>query len=466
MNSENRFIPKKAVMGIVLTVSVFLSFCVNVFAVEYTLDELYKIALERSERIKISEEDVFVAERNKDKALSLLFPKLFGMGAYTGYKDRKIADSGSQTQPFETASWSVLLNQTMSTSGRELTALKMTKDNIEKNKMDLFSVKENYMLVVTNAYYDVLKAGKLVEISQANIVRLIKYRDAAATRLKIGEVTKTAVLRAEAELSGAQSASVKAENLFSATKAVLQRIVGLEGDFDLYDIYKSASLDVKNISSGNDDPLDLHCTSLYLECLKDVAYSQRSELKSLTLLKNIAEGQVKYTQGAHWPTLSLEGVYIAKHETPETGSLIRDNLYGGVRLTVPFFEGGLRRAETLEAMAKQRQTEYALSDLKKSIRVEIENAYLDYVAQKGVLKSLGDQVSFARDNFNAVSKQFDFGLSQSIDVIDANNVLVSAQVEFIRALYNYQQSIIQLKRVTGTLLQSISDMSAKSKTMK
>ena len=249
MNSENRFIMKKAVMRIVLTAIIFLGTCINVFAVEYTLDELYKIALERSERIKISEEDVFVAEKNKDKALSLLFPKLSGVGTYTGYKDRKISDSGSQTQPYESASWSVRLDQTMSTSGRELTALKMAKDNIEKNKMDLFSVKETYMLLVTNAYYDVLKAGRLVEISQANIVRLIKYRDAATTRLKIGEVTKTAVLRAEAELSGAQSDLVKAENLFSSTKAVLQRIVGLEGDFDLYDIHKSASSDFKNSSS-------------------------------------------------------------------------------------------------------------------------------------------------------------------------------------------------------------------------
>ena len=114
---------------------------------------------------------------------------------------------------------------------------------------------------------------------------------------------------------------------------------------------------------------------------------------------------------------------------------------------------------------EQRQAEYALSDLKKSISVEVENAYLDYVAQKGILKSSGDQVAFARDNYNAVSKQFDFGLAQSIDVMDANTVLVTAETQFIQALYNYQQSIIKLKRVTGTLLQSISDMSTKGKTI-
>lgn len=450
----------------IFTVIFLFGACMNVFAVEYRLDELYKIALERSERIKISEEDVFVSERNKDKAQALLIPKLSGVGTYTGYKDRKIADSGSQTQPFETSSWSVRLDQAISTSGRELIAFKMAKDNIERNKMDLFSVKESYMLLVTNAYYDVLKAGRFVEISQANIVRLIKYRDAATTRLKIGEVTKTAVLRAEAELSGAQSDLIKTENLFSSTKAVLQRIVGLEGDFDLYDIQKSTSSDFKNSGNENKDPLNIRCASSYLGCLKDIAYSERSELKSSTLQKNIAERQVQYTRGAHWPTLSLEGVFIAKHETPETGSLIRDNLYGGIRLTFPFFEGGLRHAETQEAMAKQRQAEYALSDIRKSIGIEVENAYLDYVAQKGILKSTGDQVAFARDNYNAVSKQFDFGLAQSIDVIDANTVLVTAETQFVQALYNYQQSIIKLKRVTGMLLKSITDTAAIGKTVR
>ncbi len=135
-------------------------------------------------------------------------------------------------------------------------------------------------------------------------------------------------------------------------------------------------------------------------------------------------------------------------------------------MTFPFFEGGLRRAETQEAMAKQRQSEYALGDLKKSISVEVENAYLDYIAQKGILKSSGDQVAFARDNYNAVSKQFDFGLAQSIEVMDANTVLVTAETQFIQALYNYQQSVIKIKRVAGMLLKSITDTTTEGKRIK
>jgi len=444
----------------ILATVVFFSLSSKVPAVEYTLDDLYRIALERSEKIKISEEDVYISERNKDKALSLLFPKLSAVGTYTGYKDRKYSSTGSQTQPDEATSWSIRLDQTFSTSGRELIALKIAKANIEKNKQDLSSVKETYMSTVTGNYFDVLRAGKLVEISRQNISRLTKYRDAASIRLKIGEVTKTALLRAEAELSGAQSDLVKAENQLNSAKISLQRTVGLESDYGLYDMYKTTSVNSGNVGSKTNDPLMLNCTSLYLECLKDVAFRERAEIKSLMIQKSMSERQVAYTRGVHWPTVALEGVFIGKNEVPAGSGLIRDNLYGGVRLTVPLFEGGLRQAETEEAMAKKRQVEYALNDLKKSIGVEVENAYLDYIAQKGVLKSSGDQVTFARENFNAVSKQFDFGLAQSIDVMDANTVLVTAERQFIQALYNYEQSIVKLKRAAGILLKSIADTSA------
>ncbi len=50
------------------------------------------------------------------------------------------------------------------------------------------------------AYYDTLSDDKLSQIAQTNVKRVKKYRDAAATRLKVGEITKTVLLRVEAEL--------------------------------------------------------------------------------------------------------------------------------------------------------------------------------------------------------------------------------------------------------------------------
>ncbi len=424
-------------------------FCLYTHAnaqMEYSLDDLYKLALERSERIKISGEDVYIAGTNQGKAMAALLPKISSFGSQLKYNESKTSDSGNIIQPQDQSIWGLRLDQSMTLSGKEIIAYKIAKDNIEKSKHDLFAVKEAYMLSVSGAYYDFLHVKKVVQISRANVDRLAKYKQAAEIRLKVGEVTKTAVLRAEAELSGAQSDLIKTENLLKLAKAYLARVVGIqEKDFDV----KEGAL------AQESDAFDVSCSPLTVECLKEKAHAERAELKSLKAQKNMAERQIRYAYGGYWPTLSAEGYYAKTLQTPEMTNLIREAVYGGIRLNFPFFEGGLRVAEVNEAYAKKRQIDYIYEDSKKSIGIEVDTAYLELTTQKGVLKSLQDQFTFAKDNYNAILKQFVNGLANSIDVMDANTLLVTAERQLADAVYNYQQAILKVKRATGTLLKSV-----------
>jgi outer membrane protein len=416
--------------------------------VEYTLEDLYKLALERSERIKISGEDVYIAGANQDKARSYLVPRLSAFGSQLKYNEPKTSDTGSIIQPLDQSQWGFRLDQAMTLNGKEIIGYKIASDNIQRSKYDLFAVKESYVLSVSGAYYDYLHIKKLVQIARANVDRLTKYKQVAETRLKVGEVTKTAVLRAEADLSGAQSDLIKIENLLKFSKAYLARIVGIEEeDFDVKE----------DAPTEESDAFSQLCWPLTAECLKEKANEERAELKSLTVQKKIAEQQIKYVYGGYWPTLSAEGVYQRTVQTPQLTNVIRELAYGGLRLTFPFFEGGLRVAEVNEAYAKKRQIEYTYEDSKKSISIEVEAAYLDLITQKGVLKSLGDQFAFARENYNAILKQFENGLANSIDVTDGNTLLLTAERQLADAIYNYQQAILKVKRATGTLLASLAN---------
>jgi len=134
--------------------------------------------------------------------------------------------------------------------------------------------------------------------------------------------------------------------------------------------------------------------------------------------------------------------------------LNRESIYGTLSLNFPFFEGGLRQAEVKEALARERQAHHRYEDLKKTIGVEVQSAYLEVVTQKGQIRFLDDQLAFAKDNYFAVSRQFEFGLSSSIDVIDANTLLVSAERKLAEALYSYQVARLKLKKATGMLLKT------------
>lgn len=423
----------------VVTMVIFSSRSGQAALREYSLDDLYRIAIERSEKIKISEEDLYIAERGKDKAVSVLLPKLSAFGNYTQYSQDKRTITGSVIQPEDSTSWGLILNQSLSVSGREITAFNISKENIEKSKYDLYALKEAYLFSVASAYYDVLRAKKAAEIAKNNLERLTKHRDAAATRLRVGEVTKTDLLRAEAELSGAHAELVKSENNIKLTKTILARIVGLSGDFDIKETADGTKITANTEAS---------------EFLKQVAISERAELKATGLQKKITGDQVKYTRGAYWPTLSIEGVYSRINENPPPTLLNKESIYGGLSLNFPFFEGGLRKAEVGEAEAKNRQAELIYEDTVKTVNVEVENAYLDMITQKGILKSLQDRVAFATDNYNSTFKQYQFGLANSIDVIDANTLLLTSEKDLTDATYNYQLSILRLQRVTGILLKT------------
>lgn len=418
----------------------------------YTLDDLFRIALERAEKVKIAEENLFIAEREKDKALSALLPRISAFGDYTRYREKKSVSSPAGNfgvQPESAASWGLVMQQSVSLGGKEVIALDIAKKGIESSIYNADAVREAYIFRIAEAYYDVLKAIKAVEIAHANVQRLRKYRDEAEIKLKVGEVSKTALLRADAELSGAQSGLVRAENILLFAKAVLARLSGINEDFVL-------KQPVGRETGATKDTVAMPVQDLQsLSSLKDEAMRERAEVKSLGLQKKIAGQQVRYAKGSYLPILSFEGIYSRRDEDPSSSFLNDETVYGALRLDFPLFEGGLRKAEVREAEAKKRQSEMLYDDMKKTVGIEVENAFLDARTQAGILKSLEDQARFARENYDAVSKQFEFGLATSIDVIDANTLLVDSERELTRAEYDYHLAILRLKRSTGTLLKSV-----------
>ena len=405
----------------------------SLFAAEqYTLEDLYRIALERAEQLKISGEDLVISEWGKDKAISAFLPKGSAFGNYTKYTEKKEAATpiGSfPLQPSSSSSWGLRLDQSLSLGGQEIINFFISEKDIELKRSNLSAIKEAYLLSVASSYYDVLKGNKSVEIAKANVERLTKYRDAADARLKAGEVTRTVILRAGAELSGAQTDLVRAENLLKFSTAVLARVAGISGEFEIKEKEQSQS-------KGNGEEHEA------LESLKQKTLSDRAD-------------HVRYAKGSFLPTVSLAGVYTKMDENPSSSFINKESTYGMLSINFPFFEGGLRRAEVREAEARQRQAELGYEDLKKSIYIEVENAYLDLKTQAETLKSLEDQVRFAEDNYNAVSKQFEYGLANSIDVMDANTLLVTSERQLSEAKYNYQLAILKLKRATGTLLTTV-----------
>lgn len=417
----------------------FVSCCMlqSIYAQEYSLDDLYRIALEQSEVISIARDEVLFSKQEKNRALSALLPRLSAFGRYVDFSDDEYNDLRMLIQPQSAKQWGLRADQTFSLSFREFTAFDIARNGIQRSTYDLNALQETYLLLVAQGYYTVLMARKTLDIAQSNLERVSKYRDAASTRLKVGEITQTVLLRADSELSGAKSDLVTAQNSLALANAALMRLVGIGPEFILKE------------EGHYEEPAES------LPELKRIALSQRADLKSLEYQVQMAVQQVSFAKGAYWPDLTVSGVYERADYDPESDNLNPESAYGAVSLVFPFFEGGLRRAEVRQAKVRENQAGLRFKDQKKTVGLEVETAYLTLVTRKGTLKYLQDQVAFAQDNYRGVSRQFSMGMASSIDVIDANDLLVSSERQLAEAVYSYQISILAVRRATGTFMEGI-----------
>ena len=413
-------------------------------AVEYTWEDLCRMTLERSEKIKIMEDYVSIARTGKDKKMSALIPKLTAYGSYTDWTESKYSPAnaftptlilpGTVIQPNSGTAWGVRLDQSITLNGKEITDYSISKDNIERQQNETNAQKEEYLMTVSAAFYEMLRAQKVLEIANSTVERLTAYRKAAEKRLKVGEVTKTVLLRADGELSGALSDQIKAKNVLDLSRAILARIVGITEDFTLKE---------KFLEDAPLPPLDSYVA---------MGLAKRAEMKGVEIEKQMTKDQIRVAKGGYWPILSISGVYGGMDQDPVPSTMNRESAYGQVALNYPFFEGGLRRAEVKEAMIRDRQAGLKMEDLKKTIRIEVETTYLELKNQRGIIKSLEDQLLFAQDNYKAVTRQFEMGLANSIDVMDANTLLVSTERQLTTAIYSHQVFQFRMKRATGVLL--------------
>ncbi|MCG8638592.1 MAG: TolC family protein, partial [Desulfobacterales bacterium] len=156
----------------------------------YSLFDLTELADMHSQNIKIAQDDLFIAEQEKQRALSVLIPRATVFGSVLERKDP------SQFAP-NTVTYGGRLTQSFTLNGKELIAFHITKEAIQGRTYSLESIRSQYMLAVVQAYYDILSAQRIHEIALSDVERLTAFRDSVVEKLNVGNVTRTDLYRAE-----------------------------------------------------------------------------------------------------------------------------------------------------------------------------------------------------------------------------------------------------------------------------
>lgn len=400
----------------------------------YSLYDLCHLANKNAERIKIANDDLYIAQQDKARAMSVLMPRFTAYANHLMYKDDTINSP-------DTMSKGIKLTQSFTVNGKELIALDVTKQTIKQKQFSLDSIRAQYLLQIAQVYFQILSAKRYHEITIADVKRLEKHKNAVQEKLNVGNVTKTALYRAQAELSKAITEKVKAKNNLNKAKASLKNLVIIDDNYTI----------------TTDEAIDITQYSFSLDEITGMALKKRPEIKDAEKLLLIAKKTIKYEESNYWPVFSIEGIYsdtrvkffdstVGHHEEDS------DNFSIKGELTFTLFDGGLRRGTIRQAMAQARQAKNNLELTKRNIILGAESAYYDYIAFKSALENLDDELKSASENYNAVIMQFQYGMADSVDIMDANTLLVTAERRISDAEYSYALSILNLIYTKGELV--------------
>ncbi len=423
-------------LAIVLTQTVFARVAFSGEVFRLGIKDAFKMAIESHESLKIANEALSQSQSTIDKATSAMLPTITAEGGFTRY-DKSESSGSFVTQPDDSTKIELKISQSLYSGGKEWSARRQASLGLLKTRQAYEEARQEVVLNVARAFYGALKTEKEMDIKKAALLRAEERKKVADARFRAGVATRSAVLRAEAEAAGASAALIKATSAVKDAKNALKRLIGVDADV------------------GLNEPDEEYSVPAEVEGFIKTALSNRKDFLESQIDLDIYSEGVRYAWGGFLPTLKIDGVYSLRSQNPETAFFQEDSASATLTLSYPIFEGGLRRAELQEARSKLREAELKKVQLQRDIEVEVRQAFNNVDAFRAALESYKRQFSFAEEDYKMVFEQFKQGISTTVDVIDSDSSLISAQRSFMNAGYDLNLAIIELKYYSGMLMEGL-----------
>ena len=312
-------------------------------------------------------------------------------------------------------------------------SIQQTRSDTQQIRAAQYNYKDARELVVfavASAYLQTVADSARLEtaVAQEDTAKAL-YRQ-AEDQLKAGTTAAIDVLRAKVEVQARQQRVISVRNELAKQKIVLGRVVGLPTGQGFVLISTAAYTPPPKVS--------------FDEALSR-AYASRADYQSALAQVRAAELARKAAAG-YYPSVSTSVDYGDIGFNPR-------NSHGTVRaaaaLNIPILQGGIVHGDVMQAQATLTQHRELLDNLRGQIDQDVRNAFLD-------MQSAADQVEVARSSVDLANQtliqardRFAAGVTDNIEVVQAQQSVASADESLISSLYSYNVSRVELGRAIG-----------------
>jgi outer membrane protein len=403
------------------------------------LAEAYSLALANEEQLKIAGSELAKAQLLPWRAIALLTPRVDINGTYTRNKE-EISFSNQPTLPGQQATPSIIrpleswqgiftVNQPL-IQPAFIPSWKLGKETIQQNEQSYGFTAREVLFGVAQAYYEVLRSQEQERVTRDTLRLSRDELRQAQARFRVGEVTKTDVLRAEVEVARSERALVANQNNQQLTLAVLARTIGVQEAIRVVE-------PTPPVFSGET-----------YEQLVEKAYKQRQDLRAQEATVAVAQQRVNLVKARYAPQVGALWQY-PRLDSPTFAN--RDEFWVlTLNFQVPIFDGGIRELDLQDQKENLVQATLRRDQLRKDISIDVKRTFLVVETLGATLTTLKKEVTLASENYNITSKQYRVGLATSLDVNTALNSLNLVRTQLIDQTYAYQIALLALDRAVGS----------------
>ena len=416
---------------------------------QLSLKQAVDIALapEGNTRVRLALEDLKQAETRADEARAALLPDLESYVQYQnetnnikafGFSFPTIILPGftfnipSLLGPFDLLDVRATVQQNIFDIS-SLRRFQASKVAIEAVKADNEGTRDQVTDQVARAYLAALRAQASLDTARANVELSEALLRLAQSQKNAGTGTGIEITRAQVQLANDRQLELVAENDLDRSRLQLLKVIGLRLD----------------------NPLELTGRLEYVPTeLVDAAQAlatardHRAELKAQQKREDSARLSYSATKMERVPSLSAFANY-GDLGTGITNALPTRSV--GVELKVPLFDGGRRDARRAESASQYREEKIRMTDLRDQVELEVRTALDGLRSADAQVKTAEEGLQLSESELAQAERRYRAGVTNSIEVTDAQTRLARARDNRISALYNYNLARIDLGTATGTI---------------
>ncbi len=406
----------------------------NAFSVTLydALNQTYKNNIQLNaerENIKASEEDVNISKADYKPSITL-------SGSKSIEDTNKLTNQSggdatiSDVDPFST---SIKFEQTILDFGRDIT-LQKNITALDLAKAKLVKKEQDILHKAIDAFTNLILAKETLDINSKNLNLLIRQVENDKIRRDRGQITNTDLAQSESSLAGAQAQFAKAKSDLLISKLNYENIIGKISDPNQLQKNSNAIVSIPNtlneaINLSKQNNPDILIAKLDLEkSEKDLAISE-SDLKPSA-------------------SLSLERSY-SDDLTSTIDEREKDTLKA--TLSWPFYSGGKKRSTINKNSNLTTRKRLLLDDAVRTNETNVASAWSSLQSSESFLNSVKVQVGASQIAYEGVTAEYERGSRTTLDVIQSNALLLSAQISLANSEKNYLMAQYNLLKAVGLL---------------